>query len=89
MSKKDRFSDLLSVSEPTGANQKSEIIAGFVNTGSQETVNTEIKVPERKKATFDMDKDLHMRFKVYAASKGVAMVDILERLISEYLDENQ
>lgn len=125
MSKKDRFSNLLSVSEPTGANQKRQIIADYINTGTQdpgnagiedpvftslqETANTEIQKPifkamsetastvmqeysntenqkpMKKKATFDMDKELHTRLKTHAALKGVPMVDILEDLIRSYL----
>lgn len=95
MSKKDRFSNLLSDPGPTGENQKKQIIASYVNAGiqetastvSQESTNTEMQKPVKKKATFDMDKDLHTRLKTHAASKGVPMVDILEQLIRNYLQD--
>lgn len=92
MSKKDRFNDLLGNTEPTGAAQKERLIVGF--TESQEDRNTGLQATalaiesHKKKATFDMDKDLHTKFKMHAASKGVPMVDILEQLIRGYLSES-
>lgn len=53
----------------------------IINTGIQETV-------KKKKATFEFDNDLHTRLKVHAASNGVAMVEVVEQAVKEYLDRH-
>lgn len=54
------------------------------NTGIQETVNTEKK---KKKATFDMDAELHKRLRMYAADHDKPMVTIVEKALNEFLNK--
>jgi hypothetical protein len=42
-------------------------------------------VPEKKKATFELDADLHKRLKMYSAQEGKKMVDVVEEALTEYL----
>jgi len=56
-----------------------------VNTGVQETVSTEVK---KKKATFEMDAELHRKLRMYAANHDTTMVMIVEKALSEYLKNN-
>lgn len=64
-----------------------------VNTKIQETVNTVINkeaVPSnKKKATYELDLDLHTELKVFAAKQNVKMVDVVEVAIREYLKNNK
>lgn len=53
------------------------------NTGIQEAVNTEKK---KKKATFDMDAELHKQLRRYAADYDKPMVTIVEEALNEYLN---
>lgn len=54
-----------------------------VNTAIQETVFTERKV---KKATFELDAELHKRLRMFAVSNDTTMIDIVEKALNEYLD---
>ena len=76
-----------------------EIVRVPPDTGMQETVNTETKshintglqapveqTPQKKKkATFDMDPDLHTKLKIYAASRGTTMVEVIEDLLRKHI----
>lgn len=55
----------------------------YVNTAIQETVNTDRNV---KKATFELDSDLHKRLHTFAVLNDTTMVDVVEKAIREYLD---
>lgn len=54
------------------------------NTVIQENVNTVKKV---KKATFQLDADLHKKLRTFAALNDTTMLDIVEQAIIEYLDK--
>lgn len=64
-----------------GANQA--VFSAFADdTVIQETVNTDKK---KKKATFEMDPDLHRRLRRYAADHDTTMVTIVEKALNDYL----
>jgi len=52
----------------------------------QETVNAEKK---KKKATFDMDADLHRRLRRYAVDYDTTMITIVEKALNEFLEKEQ
>jgi predicted HicB family RNase H-like nuclease len=54
------------------------------DTGIQENVNTDKK---KKKATFDLDADLHKKLRIYAAAQDTTMVTIVEEALNEYLNK--
>lgn len=56
-----------------------------VNTDIQENVNTVIR--KIKKATFELDADLHKRLKATAVVEECTMVDIVEKALGEYLEK--
>jgi len=69
-----------------GANQA--VFGAIVeDTGIQESVN---KV-QKKKATFELDPDLHRRLKLYAVSHDIHMVEVVEEALNNFFgnDENQ
>ncbi|MBV8520808.1 MAG: hypothetical protein JOY71_01530 [Acetobacteraceae bacterium] len=43
--------------------------------------------PRRKRLTVDLDPELHTRFKIACAKRGVQMTDELRRLIEEIAKE--
>lgn len=58
------------------------------NIDIQNNANTEIQEPvskKVKKATFELDADLHKELKMAAVQEGKTMVDIVERALKEYL----
>ncbi|MEC0373322.1 hypothetical protein [Paenibacillus chibensis] len=64
-----------------------------VNTKIQESVDSVIErgvVPNnKKKATYELDLDLHTELKIFAAKQNKKMVDIVELAIREYLRNNK
>lgn len=50
----------------------------------QEPVNTDIQKPT-KKATFDLDSELHTELKVLSARQGRPMVDIVQEALRAYI----
>lgn len=54
-----------------------------VNTTIQESVNTEKKV---KKATFELDAELHKKLRMFAVENETTMVDVVEKAIKEYME---
>lgn len=52
------------------------------NTGVQGTVNT-----DKKKATFEMDADLHRKLRRYAADHDTTMITVVEKALNDYLQE--
>jgi hypothetical protein len=63
----------------------------FVKVGSQDAVDTAIHlsvsttIQLKKKATFNLNADLHQRLKVAAAVHRREMVDIVEEAVGRYL----
>ena len=51
------------------------------NTGTQEPVIT-----EKRKATFEMDANLHKRLRMFAAQNDTTMLDVVQAAVIEYLD---
>lgn len=84
-------------SEPPKRKGNADIISKIVNnnetsnTEIQKTVDTEIQktvITERniKKATFELDANLHKRLRVFAMMNDTTMVDVVEKAIVDYLD---
>jgi hypothetical protein len=68
-----------------------DIISQFLNTDTQENVNTVIQEPvskekKVKKATFELDAELHKRLRMFAVENETTMVDVVEKAIKEYLE---
>lgn len=67
------------------------------NTNLQETINTVIVKGKnqnedalpKKKATFELDLELHTELKIIAAKQNKKMVDIVELALREYLSINK
>lgn len=52
--------------------------------------NTEKRVPVntgKRKATFEMDPDLHRKLRRYAADHDTTMVTVVEKALYDYLNE--
>lgn len=58
----------------------SEVISKMVG---KETVTTDRNI---KKATFELDADLHKRLRTFAALNDTTMIDVVEKAIINYLD---
>lgn len=90
MSLKDKYKRPNPNQEPPRKKGNSEVISKIINS---ETVNTVIQTPvsegrkKVKKATFELDIDLHKRLRTFAVLNETTMVDIVETAISEYLDK--
>lgn len=56
------------------------------NTGIQEDVK---EVKKKKKATFELDPNLHRKLKMYAANHDTKMVDVVEQALNDYLNNNK
>ncbi|ACB86482.1 hypothetical protein [Natranaerobius thermophilus] len=41
----------------------------------------------KKKATFELDSDLHTQLKIYAARQNKKMVDVVEEALKEYMKD--
>lgn len=84
MSKKDRIRSLLERNPGTPAKE---------NTVKQELIQDvpiDIQVPvSKKKATFDLDAELHMRLKIFSATRGKKMVEVVETALKFYMDEKE
>lgn len=52
------------------------------NTITQKAVNN-----KKRKATFDMDPDLHRQLRIYAAHHDITMVTVLERILRNYFNQ--
>ncbi|MEC1524449.1 hypothetical protein P9D43_20820 [Neobacillus niacini] len=88
MSLKNKYKRPTPDQVPPKKKGNSEVISKMVhsetiNTGIQETVNTERKI---KKATFELDAILHKKLRTFAALNDTTMVDIVEKAINEYFD---
>lgn len=65
------------------------------NAEIQQSVNKDKQLPVNekeksvKKATFELDSDLHMNLKIYAASKDKKMVEVVEEALTSFLQQNQ
>ena len=57
------------------------------NTEIQEYSENKESDKTKKKATFELDSDLHTQLKIYAARQNKKMVDIVEEALKEYIKE--
>nr|WP_304220588.1 hypothetical protein [Fredinandcohnia onubensis] len=84
MSKKDEIANLLqkkSVISPDGSSAKKVFT-------EVEYRNTVIQESSKKKATFDLDVQLHKKLKIEAVRQGKPMVDIVQEALENYLQNN-
>jgi len=58
-----------------------------VDTETQGTASTGKR--KIKKATFELNADLHKRLRTFAAINDTTMVDIVEMAVNEYLDKKE
>jgi hypothetical protein len=58
----------------------------FSTITSTEEVNNKVVV--KKKATFDMDPEIHSELKTYAARRGFPMITVVEKAIKKYIKDN-
>lgn len=94
MSLKDKYKRPTPDQSPPRKKGNSDVINQLVqnnpetiNTGIQETVDTSQR--KVKKATFELDADLHKRLRTFAVLNDTTMVDIVEKAIIEYLDREE
>lgn len=90
MSKKQAIQELLDRKPLNTAIQKP------VNTGIHNAVNTDIMsstpiepTQKKKKATFDLDLDLHTELKVFAAQQDKKMVEVVEAALRMYFESHK
>ncbi|MBD7970389.1 hypothetical protein [Paenibacillus gallinarum] len=87
MSKKQTINELLQRKEnkPTQKSVNTETnIYGIENL--QIPGSTEV-AKKKKKATFDLDPELHTRLKIYAAQHDLSMVEIVENALQLYFEK--
>lgn len=83
MSKKAKFAGLLSEEETPTTKKKEDVLSTISsNTLLQETVNT----AKKKKATYELDMELHKKLKLYAAENGKTMTEVVEAAVKKYMD---
>jgi hypothetical protein len=81
-----------SKAEPPQKKGNADVISKIVNnTAAQENVNTVLQedvntVRNVKKATFELDADLHKRIRIFAVENETTMVDLVTKAVIEYLD---
>lgn len=90
MSKKEKIKGLLNRQTEESENRESPskqqlFESGYVNTGIQENRNKEIQKNKKKKATFELDAELHTKLKIYSASEGKKMVEVVEEALIKHL----
>lgn len=68
------------IAEPT--------ILNPVNTENHNTLIADSPV-KKKKATFDLDPDLHTELKIFAATQDQKMVEVVETALRMYLDSKK
>lgn len=96
MSIKDKYKR--TNSEPPKKKGNADIISKIVS--NNQTINTEIQktvdaviqkdvntVKNIKKATFELNADLHKRLRVFATLNDTTMVDVVEKAIFDYLEK--
>lgn len=75
-----------------------DVLSQMINTEVQEnidtaihkSVNTSIQGEKKvKKATFQMDTDLHKRLRTFAAMNDTTMVEVVEKALIDYMDKNE
>lgn len=84
-SKADKFKDLMR--SPNGSNDKKEdIIEGPpIKTPAEQFV----QIAGKKKATFEIDAELHYWFKMHAVRSNRKMVEIVEEIMKKYKEEQE
>lgn len=90
MSKKQAIQELLDRKPLNTYIQK------HVNTGLHGDVNTDLvtsslieSIPKKKKATFDLDLDLHTELKVFAAQQDKKMVEVVEAALRIHFESQK
>lgn len=90
MSKKQAIQELLDRKPLNTVVQKN------TNTLLHRTVNTELAasssiedIPKKKKATFDLDIDLHTELKVFAAQQDKKMVEVVEAALRIHFESQK
>jgi hypothetical protein len=67
-----------------------DVLSQMINTEIQDTGNTVLQEEKKlKKATFQLDADLHKRLRTFAAMNDTTMVEIVQNALNEYMDKNQ
>jgi hypothetical protein len=89
VSLKDKYDRPKPNQVPPRKKGNSEVVSKLVN---NKTVNTEIQVDVNvdrniKKATFELDTNLHKKLRTFAALNDTTMVDVVEKALNEYLDK--
>lgn len=93
MSLKDKFNkvpaELPKPKSASNAEVVSQMIQKNVNTENNKTVNTGLQEKKRniKKATFELDEDLHKQLKSQAAMEGRKMIELVEEALHAYLNK--
>jgi hypothetical protein len=82
VSKKEAFSDLLNRKPVNTIKHKD------VNTGIQDDVSAG-PIASKKKATYELDLELHTELKIFAAKHNKKMVDVVEEALRQYLKNQQ
>lgn len=88
MSIKDKYKRPKPDQDPPRKKGNSDVVGQIVNskpidTVMQETVNTGRNV---KKATFELDADLHKKLRTFAVLSDTTMVAVVEKALNDYLE---
>lgn len=67
----------------------SDVISQIIQDPVDKDIHKPVSTEERKikKATFELDADLHKRLRTQAAINDTTMLEIVEKAIKEYLDK--
>jgi hemerythrin len=83
-SKQDKFKDLMR--SPNGSNEtKESMITGPTKTSAEQFV----QILGKKKATFELDAELHYWLKIHAVRTNQKMVDVVEDILKQYRAEQE
>lgn len=82
--KQDKFKDLMR--SPNGSNgTKEDMIVGPNKTVAEQFV----QISGKKKATFELDAELHYWLKMHAVRTNQKMVDVVEDVLKQYRAEQE
>lgn len=82
--KQDKFKDLMR--SPSGSNEAKEgMITGPAKTPAEQFV----QISGKKKATFELDAELHYWLKIHAVRTNQKMVDVVEDILKQYRAEQE
>lgn len=82
--KQDKFKDLMR--SPSGSNEAKE---GMIAGPNKTVADQFVQISGKKKATFELDAELHYWLKMHAVRTNQKMVDVVEDILKHYRAEQE